>query len=142
MKLTKAQKQLAAKLNAKQLMFANMHLQKDVHGLSDANIYVECGYEGKTKNAQTAGASEILSNPNVAAYVSSMREASIEEVGLNLVYLDKKLKRLIDDDAKVDNLTLGYKRLGAVSDKIEMSGPGGGPIETTKVMRVSSRKPE
>lgn len=44
--------------------------------------------------------------------------------------------------SRIDAVRLAAQRLGGLTDKRELSGPGGGPIETAnKVIRVSSRKP-
>lgn len=139
--LTEEQQEAAAELNQRQLAFSNLVLEKPEHGMSDADCYKKAGYKPRTHQAAESNAALLVSNHKVDHYLSVMRKTSIENAGLTLEYLDKNLKELIDIGPKVDNLTLAYKRIGGISDKFEMSGPGGGPIETTsKVIRVSSRK--
>ena len=61
--------ELRGKLNAKQQIFANGILE----GKTQRQAYIDAGYEAKTETAQDTGASEILRNPQVKAYIEAVQ---------------------------------------------------------------------
>lgn len=100
MKLTKEQEELASKLNPRQLNFANLWLQKEASGLSDADCYRKAGYDPSTQGATEVQASQLLSLPKVQSYIQSMRRASIKKAGITLEYLDQQLAELLGADIR------------------------------------------
>ena len=64
--------ELRNRLNAKQQIFANGILE----GKTQRQAYIDAGYEAKTETAQDTGASEILRNPQVKAYIEAVQAQS------------------------------------------------------------------
>ncbi|MCK4620929.1 MAG: hypothetical protein KAT62_01810 [Desulfuromonadales bacterium] len=93
--LTKPQKAAAAKLNPRQLAFANLVLTKPVHGMSEGECYAQAGYASKTPGAIRTNASMALNRARVVAYMNLMREDSVKKTLLSLENLDKDLEHSI-----------------------------------------------
>jgi len=93
--LTQEQKDAAAKLNIRQLAFANLILKKPSHRRSDASSYTKAGYKPRNKKAAAANAARMIVSDNVAHYLKTMREESVKKTRLTLEELDKDLETSI-----------------------------------------------
>lgn len=163
--LTEEQQDAASMLDSRQLLFVNLWLTKDAHGLSQADCYRGAGYSAPNENTANAGANRVVNLPRVQNYIRVMRGESIKRTGLTVEYLDGLLAEMIETNivdtegiedlkelpietqrsihsieygmygrklksySRLDLIKLAYQRFGALTDKKELSGPGGGPIE-------------
>ncbi len=112
--LTEEQQELADKLNAKQLTFANLWLTANQHGMSNMECYRQAGYTAKNDNVAAVQANRLLKNAKIWAYCQAMRAESIEETGLTLRYLDQQLKDLIDGTSTEVMTTVAH-----ITDRID-----------------------
>lgn len=76
-------------LNAKQLKFVELYLATN----NPVESYINAGYKGRGKSA-VSGASEILSNPVVAALVEKSRQTALERLGITAERILAELGRL------------------------------------------------
>lgn len=136
----------AGKLPPKQQRFVEEYL-KD---LNAAAAYVRAGYKAKNGDVAAANAARLIGNDRVAAAV---QEATAARSKRNQIDADWVLKRLVRNvrrastvvavldregnptgeyryEGNVVNkaLELIGKHIGMFTDKVELSGPGGGPV--------------
>lgn len=141
----------AESLTPKQKRFAEEYLID----LNATAAYKRAGYAGKGKTAEV-NASRLLGNAKVAAYVQAAMDKRAKAVEIDAQYVLNKIKETVERCSQavpvrtVDGETGEYKfdssgvlkgcellgkHLKMFTDKSEVSGPDGGPIQITEIQR-------
>lgn len=124
--------------------------------LNATAAYKRAGYKGKG-NAAESSASEILSNPKVSAAVKEAIDKRSNDLGIDAKYVLTTIRNTIercaqtvkvfdkdgsetgeykfDAGAVLKGAELLGKHLKLFTDKTELSGANGGPVEFTKIVR-------
>lgn len=132
MKLTLEQTALADELNSRQKLFVFGLMS----GKTQRQAYYDAGGKAKTDQSADASASEMLSNPKVKAFYDSLMDEVAEEAQVTVgMVVDGLLKEAKDNSegstqsARVSAWAHLGKYLKMFTDKVEHSGPNGGPID-------------
>lgn len=99
-------------------------------GMSAASAYEEAGYARHDGNA-----GRLSRNEQVRARVLELQGASAERAGVTIQRIVDDLATIAFNECAKDSDRISAhgllgKHLGMFRDKVEHSGPGGGPIET------------
>jgi phage terminase small subunit len=135
--LTDEQKELAAKLTKLQLGVALQYVRG---GMSQREAYVAAGGKAKTENTQKSSASEILTNPDVMAFITSLNESAVKssvmsrEEAMNI--LSSMARTTIRDVAKFRKVEVGaddngepvHQSVWELKDEDEIDGEAIGSI--------------
>jgi phage terminase small subunit len=131
-------------LTPKQQRFVDEYLV-DLNGSAAAR---RAGYSERTANRM---ASENLSKPDLAAAIFARRAALAEQTGRSVAAVMADIGRVRDDAMQVITdpdtgaqvmlshkdalkaLELEGKHLGAFTEKLQVTGPGGGPIQSVSL---------
>lgn len=65
-----------------------------IGGMSNIDAYIAAGGKAKTKTSQESGASEILSNPKVKAFLDSMKQSAVNDAVMSRQEMLETLTRL------------------------------------------------
>lgn len=131
-------------LTAKQRRFVEEYLV-DLNGSAAAR---RAGYSERTSNRM---ASENLSKPDISAAIFERRAKLAEQTGRTVAAVMADIGRVRDDAMKpvtdpdtgetvmlshkdaLKALELEGKHLGAFTDKLQVTGPGGGPVQSVSL---------
>lgn len=131
-------------LTAKQQRFVEEYLV-DLNGSAAAR---RAGYSERTANRM---ASENLSKPDLATAIFERRAKLAEQTGRTVAAVMADIGRVRDDAMKpvtdpdtgekvmlshkdaLKALELEGKHLGAFTDKLQVTGPGGGPVQSVSL---------
>lgn len=92
--MTEEQKELFGKLTPlQQKVCTNV-----ISGMSNIDAYINAGGKAKTKTSQESGASEILSNPKVKAFLDSMKQAAVSSAIMSRQEMLERLSELANID--------------------------------------------
>jgi phage terminase small subunit len=124
--------------------------------LNATAAYKRAGYDAKGKSAEV-NASRLLSNDKVAQAVKSAIDKRSDDLGIDAKYVLTTIRNTIercsqavdvrdkdgesigeykfDSGAVLKGAELLGRHLKMFTDKAEVSGPNGGPVEFTKIVR-------
>ena len=106
---------------------------------------IRCGYSEATAGQQ---ACRLLKDVKIRAAIDSATEAISEKLGIDAKRVLKELWAMFEknQDANpsvaIKALELYGKHLKLFVDKVEQSGPNGGPIQNENVTRITFVRPE
>lgn len=122
---------MGALANQRHELFA----QAVAKGKSQREAYLSAGYSVRAEIADV-NASRLLSDARVSGRVAELQEKAAEKVGLTLNDLvkmlsdDRDLARQCEQSGSAVSASMGIaKLLGFLKERVEHSGPDGGPIE-------------
>jgi hypothetical protein len=115
--------------------------QELAKGKSGVDAYVAAGYNGG-KNA-LSGAARLLTNANIKARVDAIKAKAAEKCEITVADLVKELEEArvlaagaetVQSSAMVAATMGKAKLLGLVTDKAQVTGPNGGPVQINYVI--------
>jgi phage terminase small subunit len=111
--LTEDQKAAAAKLNDRQLAFANLVLTGAEHGMCNADCYRKAGYKPRSDKSAQDNAARMIGSDRVSAYLKVMREGVVSAAKIDAAWLLTRLGDMADADITdiIDEETGAYKRV-------------------------------
>lgn len=139
-------------LNIKQQLFVSEYLLD----LSATAAYKRAGYKGEGRSAESA-AQRLLQNVEVAAAIQAAVTKRSDDLGIDAKYVLLTIKNTIERCSQAEQVTdkngptgeykfdaaavlkgaeLLGKHLKMFTDKSEISGPNGGPVQIARIERV------
>lgn len=134
---------MPADLNTRQAMFVKEYLVD----LNATQAAIRCGYAPGSATVQGA---RLIANANIATAIQKAMDKRSEKTGITAEFVLEGIKRVtlrcenpIGDDKFEPGAALkGYELLGKhmklFTEKTEVSGPNGGPIQTETTLTVAN----